>query len=256
MKSENNYSRGILMQGAFLIINKVSYFYKILLLSIFLSLITTISYSQQSDKQKNYNRNYFNIGIDGGLIYFDPKDINSLIDSWFNSVGSIDQEGVKTDIHIGYSISGFISFLPLKFIEIRPAFEYFEASKKFDLEDNKDLNIKIQSYSPGISANFVLGVLRIGGSYFKSYAMVDWNDKFIPFNDVWDGSCWGYNIFCGLNAKLSNHSGMSFNFIYNNVLIEELRNKYDQVIRINDESRNFNLDLTGFELNFGIYVTF
>ena len=74
---------------------------------------------------KSY-RNWIKFGIDFGISYFNPKDVNSLIDNWYSSIGITVKNEISKSIHLGLSGTGYISFIPFEYFEIRPQYEYFK----------------------------------------------------------------------------------------------------------------------------------
>lgn len=197
------------------------------------------------------------IGLDGGIAYYNPKDVNSLIDNWLNSFGTVVGDKLITEIHLGYSVNGYLAISPLKFFDIRPEFSYNYIPKIFKFEHgSKALDISISSYSPGISANFFLDIWTLGGGLFKYYSQINWNDNENEFNDTWKGDDLGYHVYLGINPKTSSNFGMSITFMYRNIVVEELKNENSQVLKISSEDRNFMLDLIGFEVRIGFYFSF
>ena len=197
------------------------------------------------------------IGLDGGVAYYNPKDVNSLIDNWLNSNGTVVRDKLITGIHLGFSVNGYLAVSPLKFFDIRPEISYNYIPKIFKYDyGSKALNISITSYSPGISVNFFLESWRLGGGLFKYYSQIKWKDYEKDFNDTWKGDNLGYHVYLGVNPKISSNFRMSITFMYRNIVIKELKNENSQVLKIPSEDRNFMLDLTGFEFRIGFYFSF
>ncbi len=227
---------------------------------LFIILLHSFVSGQKSDtlsKNQRTPHKFFKIGLEGGIIYTDPKDVNTSIESWVNSIGSSTRGKLYQDIHIGLVANGYIALTPVKFLDIRPEFEYSYIPKSFKFDyGSKALDIGISSYSPGISVNFLLGVWRLGGGFFNYYCNIKWEDFQNDYSDTWKGDNFGYQVYGGINPKTKSNVGMSINFVYRNIVIEELRNSNNQVVMEEGEDRNFKLDLSGFEFRLGLYYKF
>ena len=207
------------------------------------------------DKSASQN-NWIKLGIDFGISYMNPEEINSLFDCWYNSVGVVVEDEFFKGIHLGISATGYIALVLFNVFEIRPQFQYSYAPYLVMIEEAGDLDVKIVSLAPGGSANFILGPVRIGGGIFRYYSVIDWKDSYYQFDGTWKGGAIGYDAFIGLNKIRSKHFGWSFTFIYHYAVIDELTNSNDQTVIIVDENKNLALDLSGYEFKFGFNIGF
>lgn len=211
------------------------------------------TFAQDQGKAK---RNWVKLGADFGLAYINPEDINALFEEWYNSIGAMVQDEFFKGIHLGFSGTGYVSVIPVKFFEMRPQYEYGYYPYLVLNEEGTELSVKIISQRPGISGNFILGPVRIGGGVYKYFSEINWTDDHYQFSDTWKGNTIGYDAFIGLNKITSDHFGWSFTFIYQYAVIEELTNKNDQLVVFAKDLDPLILDLSGFCFKLGFYIAF
>lgn len=231
-----------------------------------LFIITTSVPAQQDPSSRNL---YYKLGLEGGLGFVSPDDVNKFIDEW--TVLPITVQGTK-DVKLNFNISGYLGLMVGDLIEIRPEVGFFIAPKSISYWCGSDLDILIWSICPGISANLTPKIdkgmrLQFGVGLFEYFAAVKWKGEEIfpdpwgapqtqEFSETWKGNKLGIHATVGLDLQILPNFGFSLSALFKHANIDELKDEQDQVVKWNGIGENFSLDLSGFEFRLGGYLAF
>lgn len=203
------------------------------------------------------NHQFLRFGVQGGIGVIEPHDLNSLLKRW------LDYQRIEYDTQEdlwkrpGIDGSCYIGLMPLSFIEIRPEVGYFISPKEMTVMiDNNDLSILMQWWKAGVGLNLAAGPFQIGAGYFKFFSEIGWDDEVLNYSDIWRGETFGYEYNLGLNKMFTTHFGIDAIIIYRNALIEEMHNKDGFILHYLSSGRKFELDLTGYAIRCGLFLTF
>ena len=192
-------------------------------------------------------------GLEFGLSYMNPEEINAVFNSWITSLGYILADDFSGGIHLGISGAGFLMIRPAKFLEIRPLYEVIDAPYLMFSSDGQRYNINILSHGPGISAGLIAGAFRMGGGITRNFSTINWNDLVFDNDDRWKGKTNGYHVYIGYNSDPDKSMSYTISLEYQNIMTNQLLDSDNQIVTEWDSSNKLRLNLSGFALKFGYY---
>lgn len=211
------------------------------------------SYAQDVGKTKN---NWLKLGLDYGLSYTNPAEVNNQIGSWLISTTPVANYNFWKEIHLGFAGNAYASITILKLFEIRSQYGFSNAPYFMLTEKAKIFNINIIYETLGLSSSFHLGRFEIGGGVDKYYSRINWIDESFNFSDSWKGNTLGYNFFIGIDRNKSKHKGVTYTLLYRNATVNQLINENNHIVKNVKDNTDVALNLSGLELKIGLFFGF
>jgi hypothetical protein len=223
---------------------------RLLTISLLLVASCFFSYAQDIEKTKN---NWLKLGLDYGLSYTNPTEINNQIGSWLTSATPVVDYNFWKGIHLGFAGNAYASITILKLLEIRPQYGFSYAPYFMLTEEAKTLNVNIIYESLGLSSSIHLGRFEFGGGVDKYYSRINWKDDSFNFSDCWKGNTIGFNAFIGIDRNRSKHKGVTYTLLYRNATVNQLINENNHIVKNAKDNKDVALNLSGLELKIGFY---
>jgi hypothetical protein len=217
-----------------------------------------------SAQEKPYNLIKFGIKGFGGIT--DTSHLNILINDWFENVVEISDAELESEpftlpFNMQYGFQPFVIIRPIRVLQfgVKMDYAFSNLTAKFEnqlINQNYELNIKTNSYMPGVFAFLTLGKMELGGGLFSSYTYVNVNDDFYGYQDKWHGTNTGYEISLGFSTTREKSAGFTMTIKYRDLFIDDFEDNLNRKITYSNSQENMSLNMSGIILEMGLYFQF
>jgi hypothetical protein len=233
-------------------------------IAFFVIAVLILNTGNLAAQEKPFHLLKFGVKGFGGIT--DTCYLNTMINNWFDNVVSasnadLENEQFTLPFNIEYGFQPFFIVQPVKYLQIGLKLDcsFSDLAAKFQnplTSQNYELNIKMESFNPGVFANLTFGKIEMGGGIFKSYTNIEVNDSFYGYKDTWRGSNTGYELSLGFSSTRERRAGFTMAIKYHDLFIDDFEDTMNRKITYTGTQEKMSVNRPGFFLEIGFYFQF
>lgn len=210
---------------------------------------------------KDDGTHFIQCGVKGSFSVGSIQSVNDLAGTWADAKSDMirsemmqmEYQGLDIPINFELGFEPFIRILPFRFLAAHIGLGYGHSPHLYNSVFKDTLEININTYMPSAGVQFSIGRFVVGMCYIHAITQVEWQDDFFVYDATWYATSPGFIGNCGLIIPLGEFFGFEMNAKYRYLKHLKVKDNAGRVIRYSQNHENFEMNMSQFVLDMGLY---